>query len=118
MGTIEKFVGSDSKYLLVASAEYGMDASWCNCQFVLKVPYASFDDRLKALERKMGKEKFKHFYTMDALNKLIQQAGRIGRGWDSFGATFLLDSKFGELYGQYKQFFPDWFNDRLCKEVF
>jgi hypothetical protein len=118
MGTIEKFVGSDRKYLLVASAEYGMDASWCNCQFVLKVPYASFDDRLRALERKMGKEKFKHFYTMDALNKLIQQAGRIGRGWDSFGATWILDSKFGELYGHYKQFFPDWFNERLCKEVF
>lgn len=118
MGTIEKFTGSNEKYLLVASAEYGADFTWCNCQFILKFPYASFDDRLKALERKLGKEKFKTFYTMDAVNRLIQQSGRVGRGWDSFGCTFILDSKFGEIYHQYKEYFPGWFRERLCKEVF
>jgi len=118
MGTIEKFVGKDRKYLLVASAEYGADFSWCDCQFILKFPYASYDDRLKALERKLGKEKFRTFYTMDAVNRLIQQSGRVGRGWDSFGCTFILDSKFGEIYNQYKGSFPEWFKERLCEEVF
>lgn len=118
MGTLEKFIASDRRYLLVASAEYGADFSWCNCQFVLKFPYASYDDRLKALERKLGKEQFKKFYEMDAINRLIQQCGRVGRGWDSFGCTFILDSKFGEIYGQYKNAFPQWFRERMCGEVF
>jgi len=118
MGTIEKFTSGEEKYLLVASAEYGADFTWCNCQFILKFPYASYDDRLKALERKLGKEKFRQFYTMDAVNRLIQQSGRVGRGWDSFGCTFILDSKFGEIYHQYKDYFPEWFKERLCKEVF
>ena len=118
MGTIEKFIDGDKRYLLVASAEYGADFTWCNCQFILKFPYASLDDRLKALERKLGKEGFNRFYTMDAVNRLIQQAGRVGRGWDSFGCTFILDSKFGEIYSQYKGSFPGWFKERLCTEVF
>jgi len=118
MGTIDKFVGSDKRYLIVASAEYGADFTFSNCQFILKVPYMGYDDRLRALERKLGKEKFKHFYTMDALNRLIQQSGRVGRGWDDFGCTFVLDSKFGELYNQYKGFFPKWFVERMCTEVF
>lgn len=118
MGTIDSFTSGDKKYLLVASAEYGADFTWCNCQFVLKFPYASYDDRLRALERKIGKEKFREFYTMDAVNRLIQQCGRVGRGWDSFGCTFILDSKFGEIYHQYKGSFPEWFKERLCTEVF
>jgi hypothetical protein len=118
MGTIDSFVESDKRYLLVASAEYGADFTWCDCQFIVKFPYASYDDRLKALERKMGKDKFQHFYTMDAVNRLIQQSGRVGRGWDSFGCTFILDSKFGEIYHRYKQYFPEWFKERLCTEVF
>ena len=118
MGTIENFMGNDKKYLLVASAEYGADFSWCNCQFILKFPYASYDDRLKALERKLGKDKFRTFYNMDAINRLIQQSGRVGRGWDSFGCTFILDSKFGEIYQVYKGSFPEWFKERLCQETF
>lgn len=118
MQTIESFMQNSDKYLLVASAEYGMDASWCNCQFILKFPYASLDDRLKALERKIGKDQFNNFYNTDAINRMVQQAGRVGRGWDSFACTFILDSKFGEIYKKYKNAFPPWFNERMHPEVF
>lgn len=118
MGTIDTFMESNKKYLLVASAEYGADFSWCNCQFILKFPYASYDERMKALERKLGKVEFSKFYTMDAINRTIQQCGRVGRGWDSFGCTFILDAKFGEIYKVYKNHFPDWFRKRYCEEAF
>jgi Rad3-related DNA helicase len=117
MRTIETFQESNKRYLLVASAEYGADFTWCECQFVLKVPYATLDDRMRALERKMGKDKFKRWYVSDAINRLIQQCGRVGRGYDSFGCTFILDSKFKEVFKQNGSAFPQWFKDRLNVDV-
>jgi len=118
MGTIDRFMDSNKRYLLVASAEYGADFTWCNCQFVLKFPYASYDERMKALERCVGKEKFKDLYTGDAISRLIQQCGRVGRGAGAFGCTFILDAKFSEVYKQYHGRFPDWFKSRLHSGVF
>jgi hypothetical protein len=118
MKTLEGFIVSDKRFLVVAAAEYGADFTWCRGQFVLKVPYASYDDRMKALERTMGKPAFKQWYTMDALNRLIQQCGRVGRGYDSFGLTFILDQKFSELYYKYGSQFPQWFRNRLHDGVF
>ena len=117
MQTIEKFTASDKRYLLVASAEYGLDAPWCDCQFILKVPFASKDDHMRALEVKLGKEKFRKWYTTDAAVRLIQQSGRVGRGYDSFSATFVLDAKFRDVYSQYRSVFPEWFHNRLIGDV-
>ena len=113
MGTIDRFTASDKRYLLVASAEYGADFTWCDCQFILKVPYATLDDRMKALERKIGKSAFNRWYTQDTINRMVQQSGRVGRGYDSFGCTFILDSKFSEVYLQNKGNFPAWFRERM-----
>jgi hypothetical protein len=118
MGTIDRFMESDKRYLLVASAEYGADFTWCQCQFVLKFPYASYDERMKALERCVGKQRFKELYTGDAISRLIQQCGRVGRGAGSFGCTFILDAKFREVYQEYQGNFPDWFKARLNPGVF
>lgn len=68
---------------------------------------------MRALEKKMGKPKFKKWYTTDAINRLVQQCGRVGRGYDSFGCTFILDGKFKDVYRMYKGVFPLWFVDRL-----
>ena len=118
MGTIDRFMDSDKRYLLVASAEYGADFTWCNCQFVLKFPYANYDERMKALERSVGKAKFRELYTGDAISRLIQQCGRVGRGAGSFGCTFILDAKFREIYKEYAGVFPDWFKARLHSGTF
>lgn len=121
MGTIDRFVESNKRYLLVASAEYGADFTWCNCQFILKFPYASYDDRMKALERSLGKEKFKQLYVMDAVSRFIQQCGRVGRGYDSFGATFVIDGKalevFRDLRKRVPDAFPDWFQNRAYPDI-
>jgi hypothetical protein len=118
MGTIDKFMDSDKRYLLIAGADYGGDFTWCECQFVLKFPYASYDERMKALEKGVGKEKFKELYTGDGIARLIQQCGRVGRGAGSFGCTFLLDGKFSEVYKQYSYKFPSWFKARLHPDTF
>ena len=111
--TLERFLSTDTQFLLVVSAEYGFDFKDISLQFVLKVPFAAMDERLRALERSIGKPSFNEWYTMDTLNRLVQQTGRIGRGADSFGTTFILDSKFKEMYNKYKKALPQWFAERL-----
>ena len=111
--TIERFLSRNYTFLLVVSAEYGLDFKDIYLQFVSKVPYAAKDERLKALEKGIGKKAFNEYYTMDALNRLVQQCGRVGRGANSFGVTFILDSKFKSLYERYNAKLPGWFKGRV-----
>ena len=115
--TIEMFLGGDAQFLLVVSAEYGVDFKDIPLQFILKVPYVAKDERMNALEKSIGKKAFLEYYTMDALNRLVQQSGRVGRGANGFGITFILDSKFSSLYSKYKDKLPGWFKERLVMEV-
>lgn len=115
--TIEEFLDGDAHFLLVVSAEYGVDFKDIDLQFILKVPFAAKDERMNALEKSIGKKAFKEYYTMDALNRLVQQSGRVGRGAGGFGCTFILDSKFEQLYRKYNDKLPGWFRDRLILEV-
>lgn len=115
--TIEGFLINETDFLLVVSAEYGMDFKDIPLQFILKIPYAAKDERMNALEKSIGKKAFKEYYTMDALNRLVQQSGRVGRGANGFGVTFILDSKFEQLYKRYNGKLPGWFKERLIMEV-
>ena len=111
--TLERFLSTDAQFLLVVSAECGFDFKDISLQYVLKVPFAAMDERLRALERSIGKLSFNEWYTMDTLNRLVQQCGRVGRGANSFGCTFILDSKFRGMYDKYKKALPQWFAERL-----
>ena len=113
-GTVETFLDdAQSQVLLVTSAEYGMDFKDIDLSFVLKVPYATHDERIRALEKTLGKEEFSEFYEWDAISRLIQASGRTARGAGNFSTVFLMDSKFFELYRRYNNLIPDWFKKRL-----
>ena len=115
--TLQRFLSTNIQFLLVVSAEYGFDFKDISLQFILKVPFAAMDERLRALERSIGKTVFNEWYTMDALNRLIQESGRVGRGANSFGITFILDAKFKQIYEKHKNTFPNWFKERLIMNV-
>jgi len=113
-GTIDDFLAdSEAQILLVTAGEYGLNLKEILVQFVLKIPYATYDDRVRALEKRLGKDKFKEWYDWDSVSRVIQGAGRISRGSGDRGCTFLMDSKFFELYKQYHDNMPSWFLDRL-----
>lgn len=116
--TVEEFRTSDKRFLVVVAAEYGLDIPDVNYQFVLKIPYQAMDARIRELERQMSEADFKSWYTMDALNRLIQQSGRVGRGANTFGCTFILDMKFRSLYLKYIRSMPHWFLERLDPTVY
>jgi hypothetical protein len=115
MNTLERFSSGGERFLLVVSAEHGADFHDIDLQFVLKVPFASMDERVRMLQKVMQKHEFDHWYAFDALNRLVQQCGRVGRGAGAFGCTFILDSKFDSLYNRYAQFLPGWFHTRLIR---
>lgn len=112
--TIERYLASDKRYLLVAAAEYGMDASWCKLQFILKFPYAKKDERINTLMRVMGPD-FREYYEGEARTRVIQMAGRNVRGFDDFGVTICLDAKCREDYMRHKGMYPEWYRERVVE---
>lgn len=114
-GTLDKFVSDNAQFLLVAAAEYGIDFPHeINLQFILKVPYAARDERMDALKKKMGGSNFEIWYEQDAILRLVQACGRVGRG-TYFGISFILDAKFGELFQKHRSLIPEWFCERLVE---
>lgn len=117
--TIERFkTDSFKNILLVVGAEYGLDIGDINLQFIAKIPYQDFNSRIREIQKTMSKKDFDEWYSVDALNRLIQSAGRAGRGANAFGVTIICDSKFKELYFKYKQNFPKWFEEKLDSCVY
>ena len=79
MGTIDKFQTSDKRYLIIAGADFGGDFTFAKVQFVLKFPYASLDERMRTLERVLGKAKFNQYYINEAITRVVQACGRVCR---------------------------------------
>lgn len=110
--TISDYLLSGKRYLIVASAEYGMDAKWSLLQFSIKHPYPNLDERMRTLQRSMGPE-FNAYYASEARTRIIQLSGRNARSFDDFGVTIFLDSKTHEDYQKHKELYPDWFRERV-----
>lgn len=108
---ISSFRRDDAEILCVVGAEYGIDFAEPDIalQFVLKVPYATRDERIEALEKEKG---YETWYERDALMRLIQACGRVARA-NEFSATFILDSKFFYLFNRFRDVVPDWFKERV-----
>jgi hypothetical protein len=115
--TISDYLLSEKRYLIVASAEYGMDASWAKLQFILKFPYPTLDERMRTLERTMGPD-FKAFYEGETRTRIIQMAGRNVRGFDDFGVTVCLDSKINDDYTRNRNRYPMWFQTRVDTRLY
>ena len=108
MQTIDTFVENDMRYLLIAGADYGGNFDWAKLQIILKFPYGSLDEKMRVLERTMGKKKFNKYYVNEAISRFVQQCGRTCRGFGDFGVTIVLDSKMMDVYRENPESFPDW----------
>ena len=52
-------------------------------------------------------------YAHETITQIVQASGRICRGADDTGVTIILDSKFTDLFNNYRAKFPDAFINRL-----
>ena len=81
-------------------------ADW---QALTKVPYPSLaDPAMRYLA-----ESEPDYYNWQVSKDVMQASGRICRGPDDEGVTYLLDSQFGTWYNKYNTSLPDWFNEAV-----
>jgi len=112
--TIEEFKRDDSRFLILAQMDTGLDFTFVRLQFIVNLPYANRGDPIwKAKAEKYGYEKAMEEYERTMVNKLIQLCGRVCRGRGDTGITIILDRKFGEVFEKHKDWFPEDFKNRL-----
>lgn len=81
-------------------------------QAVLKVPWPSLAD--PAIKIKMESEP--SFYRWSALKDIMQASGRICRGPDDYGVTYVLDGSFDKLFNMSQDLIPSWFSEAVVFE--
>jgi|APSaa5957512493_1039668.scaffolds.fasta_scaffold11262_2 Rad3-related DNA helicase len=79
-------------------------------QIIVKAPY--LPESLRVSTKRENIDYGKEWYTMRAIFKTIQGAGRSIRSNEDFSKTYLLDYKIEELL-QYTKIIPDWFLDSI-----
>lgn len=101
--------------VLVASGLYeGIDlpndlSRW---QVIAKVPWISLAD--KAVKYKADQDD--EWYRWETLKDLIQASGRICRGPNDYGITYIVDKTFQSLYNNSQALIPDWFKQAVHME--
>jgi Rad3-related DNA helicase len=105
----------EGRILVGCGLEEGLDlpgdhGRW---QVIAKVPWPSLDE---PAIRWMSQEQ-PELYIWQTVKKVLQASGRIVRGVDDRGTTYILDSTFERLYTEGLQWFPQWWRDALYEDT-
>jgi Rad3-related DNA helicase len=102
-------------FLLIASGDVGFDFSTndITVQFIVKVPYPALDEEWRGYAGRFGKPEMNAKYTEQTIHTIEQICGRTCRGEDDVGVTFILDSKFEDLYKKNEEMFSEKFKERM-----
>lgn len=109
---VDYFKASKEPLVLLGSGLYeGLDlyGDDYQVQVICKVPWPFLGDPAW----KFIAENYPERYAWQAIQQVVQAAGRICRGPDDFGTTFILDRSFKRLYAQHEQLFPSYFTDAV-----
>lgn len=100
-----------SVVVLSPSMVEGFDLKYdlCRWQVIAKVPFGFLGDPLirYLCDKNPGA------YNRQTVLEVVQASGRVVRGVDDFGETFILDSSFSQLMGRGHKYFPKWYLDAL-----
>ncbi len=96
------FVSPSSERGISLDGDKGRFCVW------LKVPFGNLGDKqIKA--RTWSKPFGSEWYGNDAMQTIVQGCGRVVRGYDDWGYSYILDSQFSKI----KQYCPNWFMQGL-----
>ena len=103
--------GNTGIIILSPSMEEGVDlvGNLCRWQVIAKVPFGFLGDpsvRYMA-DNNQGS------YQRETVLRVVQASGRVTRGIDDFGVTYILDESFGSVLSRGKKYFPAWFVDAV-----
>ena len=68
---------------------------------------------LAAAAGRLGKSLNPVWYDRQAVQAKLQDVGRLVRGPEDWGWTYILAEQIGKLYGRCPQMFPGWFHEGL-----
>ena len=109
---VDYFKAATEPLVLLGSGLYeGLDlyGDDYQVQIICKVPWPFLGDPAWKYISETHPER----YAWQAIQQVVQAAGRICRGPDDFGATFILDRSFRRLYSQNESLFPKYFSDAV-----
>jgi len=112
LAIIEHFKASKEPLVLLGSGLYeGLDlyGDDYQIQILTKVPWPFLGDPVW----KFVADKYPERYAWQTIQQVVQAAGRICRGPDDYGETFILDRSFRRLYSEHESLFPQYFNDAV-----
>lgn len=108
--TLERFFASSGNGIFLSPiCQQGVDFKEDRARFqiVVRVPYLSTGSAFVADKLKKDFQ----WYNYQALIVFGQQVGRVNRGPDDYGATFLLDSRFSTFISKNRGVLPKWLKD-------
>jgi Rad3-related DNA helicase len=79
-------------------------------QVLCKAPYPNTSDSRVA--RRLENDEWAWYYRQ-TLATVIQACGRIIRSPDDWGATYLADSSFEDLFERSRSYMPPWFEEQV-----
>jgi len=106
------YINSPDPVILIASGMYeGIDLPYDKgrWQCIAKVPYLNLGE--PSVKYKSQSEP--DWYQWQAVKTLLQASGRICRGPDDYGVTYMLDANFNKLYQRTADMWPEWFKESV-----
>ena len=84
----------------------GKLASW---QIITKCPFPSLGDPAIRAKKSLDET----WYVWVTIRDVLQAYGRVCRGPEDMGRTFIIDSAFTMLYNKHRNLFPTWFKEAV-----
>lgn len=116
---IRAFVESgttERRIAVLAGSWEGLDLKGDISRFTIitKLPFANLGD--KVVKRRMELDQVNgdgSWYSLEAMQFVMQGSGRSTRGPEDYSTTYILDSNFQRVYAQCKPKLPQWFKESV-----
>jgi Rad3-related DNA helicase len=112
---MKNWLAHDGNIFLSVSYEEGVDCAGERFprQAIIQVPFPAKDEWWK--QRQIDLDPYEKLYNETVAVKIMQACGRVCRGPQDYGETYILDSNFGWFYSKYNYMFYNWFGAALQK---
>lgn len=102
---------SADKVLVGSGMVEGLDlvGDKCRWQMIINFLYPNLGQ--DAIRKRVNLDQ--EWYSWQAIKGLIQASGRVSRGMDDYGETFILDNTFEHLYEKYNYLFPKFIKESV-----
>jgi Rad3-related DNA helicase len=108
---VAKFRATSEGVLVSPTVTTGWDFPGSDCEFIVIVKIPFMDTRSPVVSERNKEDK--EWLAFEAMQTLIQSAGRGTRSKEDTCNIYILDDNWGWFWKKYRSFAPEWFADRV-----